>query len=66
MAESPSYLAWDTYVSDKIDYRSFNSKALGVKLHAGLHNIYRQVQGEFVFPDNTESKTGRLVMEVMK
>ena len=66
MAEGRSWLAQAACVSDETEARAFNSKVINVNFWASVRVINGQGMGGLFYPGDSDSKTGRLVMGMMR
>ena len=66
MAEGRSWLAQAACVSDETEARAFNSKVINVNLRATVRGSNGQGMGGLFYPGDSDSKTGRPVMGVMR
>ena len=66
MAERQSWSGRNTRDNKETEARNFNSKVLNCKIQASVRGIREQGQSWVLFPWDTDTKSGRLVMEVLR
>ena len=66
VVEIRTHLMSTSHVSDEKKSSEFNSKVLDVNIREAVHSIYRQVQGGILSPENSDSKNGKTVTEVLR
>ena len=55
-----------TQYNEETEARTFNSKVVNGNIRASVRVIWEQGQIRVLFPGDSDTKTGRLVMEVMR